>query len=393
MPFGGLLTLGIIGAGTGIFGSVMGANAAGNAADTQAAAAQHAADLQYKASQEALGFQKQVWGTQQQQLAPWVQTGQGALGMLAQGVGMSAPAGTAPAAGGAPATSPPAGAGPPATPPAGYPAGQPWPPTGSATGAATGATAPATGAPPAMTGEVPGGAGSLMTPFGEEFNGGQYAFNPNSVDVLAQDPGYQFRLSEGQKALEHSASARGGALGGRAGKELARYGQDYASNEYGNAYNRAFQENQVGYNRAFQEYQNRYNIYNQEQGNQFNRLASLAGMGQTGVNQLNSAGTGFANAASQNVLGTAANVGNYLTQGANAQAAGMVGSANAWNSGLSGMSSSAQNMYLMNMLFGNQNPTSFPGTTYGGGGSSISPGGVAYPQPDPSQFLIPWVNP
>jgi len=46
------------------------------------------------------------------------------------------------------------------------------------------------------------------------------------------DPGYQFRMDEGQKALERSASARGGVLSGRAGKEATRYGQDYASGEY-----------------------------------------------------------------------------------------------------------------------------------------------------------------
>ena len=46
------------------------------------------------------------------------------------------------------------------------------------------------------------------------------------------DPGYQFRLEEGQKAIERSAAARGGVLSGRAVKEAERYGQDYASNEY-----------------------------------------------------------------------------------------------------------------------------------------------------------------
>lgn len=55
---------------------------------------------------------------------------------------------------------------------------------------------------------------------------------------LTMDPGYGFRLSEGQKALERSAAARGGLLSGAAGKALTRYGQDFASNEFQNAFNR-----------------------------------------------------------------------------------------------------------------------------------------------------------
>lgn len=53
-----------------------------------------------------------------------------------------------------------------------------------------------------------------------------------------QDPGYQFRLDEGNKAINAAMSARGNAGGGAALKELARYGQNFASNEYQNAWNR-----------------------------------------------------------------------------------------------------------------------------------------------------------
>jgi hypothetical protein len=56
---------------------------------------------------------------------------------------------------------------------------------------------------------------------------------------LEEDPGYQFRLSEGQKALERSAAARGGALGGAAMKSLARFSQGLASQEYQNAWDRS----------------------------------------------------------------------------------------------------------------------------------------------------------
>ena len=56
-----------------------------------------------------------------------------------------------------------------------------------------------------------------------------------------KDPGYQFRLDEGNKAINAAMAARGNAGGGAALKELTRYGQGFASNEYQNSWNRANQ--------------------------------------------------------------------------------------------------------------------------------------------------------
>jgi len=53
------------------------------------------------------------------------------------------------------------------------------------------------------------------------------------------DPGYQFRLKQGQNAIEGSAAARGGLFSGAAGRQLQDYTQGLASQEYGTAYNRA----------------------------------------------------------------------------------------------------------------------------------------------------------
>ena len=55
---------------------------------------------------------------------------------------------------------------------------------------------------------------------------------------LQMDPGYGFRLSEGMKALERGAAARGGLLSGNMLRGAQRYGQDLASQEFGSAYNR-----------------------------------------------------------------------------------------------------------------------------------------------------------
>lgn len=45
-------------------------------------------------------------------------------------------------------------------------------------------------------------------------------------------PDYQFRLQEGQSALEASQAARGGLFSGRAGIEAQQFGQNTASGEY-----------------------------------------------------------------------------------------------------------------------------------------------------------------
>jgi hypothetical protein len=72
---------------------------------------------------------------------------------------------------------------------------------------------------------------------------GKYA-RPFGMQDFQADPGYAFRLSEGMKALEASRAAKGGLLSGATGKALSRYGQDLASQEYGNAFNR-FQTERV----------------------------------------------------------------------------------------------------------------------------------------------------
>lgn len=84
------------------------------------------------------------------------------------------------------------------------------------------------------------------------------------MDQFQADPGYAFRLSEGQKALERSAAARGGLMGGATGKALLRYGQQMGSQEFANAFNR----------------------YQTEREAQLNPLQSLAGVGQTSSNRL-----------------------------------------------------------------------------------------------------------
>ncbi len=121
------------------------------------------------------------------------------------------------------------------------------------------------------------------------------------------DPGYAFRLSEGMKAIERSAAARGGALSGGALRGIERYGQGLASEEYGNAFNR----------------------YTTNQTNRFNRLASVAGVGQTANAALGQAGSNYANAITGISQANATNQGNAILAAGNARASGYAGMGNA----------------------------------------------------------------
>lgn len=142
------------------------------------------------------------------------------------------------------------------------------------------------------------------------------------TDVTEQnDPGFQFRLQQGQQALERSAAARGTVLGGGTAKALTRYGQDYGSNEYSNVYNRSLQQYQQGYN----EFEN-------NQTNKFNRYASLAGLGQNAASQLGQFGQGAANNISNTLLTSGAQIGGDIQNSAAASAGGYNAFANAFSS-------------------------------------------------------------
>jgi hypothetical protein len=104
------------------------------------------------------------------------------------------------------------------------------------------------------------------------------------------DPGYAFRLGEGEKAINRGAAARGGYDSGSTLKALTRYGQDYANNEY---------------------------------GDWWNRQAGLAGVGQTATNALGQLGENTVKQQAGNITGAG-----------NARASGYMGNSMAWNNAL-----------------------------------------------------------
>lgn len=76
-----------------------------------------------------------------------------------------------------------------------------------------------------------------------EFQWGEQ-FNAPSYEAATSDPGYQFRLKEGERALANSKAAQGVSRTGGTLKDFLSYGQNAASQEYGNVYDRYAQ----GYN-------------------------------------------------------------------------------------------------------------------------------------------------
>ncbi len=153
------------------------------------------------------------------------------------------------------------------------------------------------------------------------------------------DPGFQFRLAQGQQALERSAAARGGLLSGGTAKAIQRYAQDYASNEYGNVYNRALGE-----------YQQAYNIFNQNQAKQYGYYQGLAGEGQTTAATLGQQGQQSAANISNIMMGSAAQQGQAYQNAAAARASGYAAGANAWGSAFGNIANIAQTIPLYSMM-------------------------------------------
>lgn len=101
---------------------------------------------------------------------------------------------------------------------------------------------------------------------------------PINVGDVTQEPGYQFGLQQGQKALENQLAARGMRDSGAGLKAGIRFADDYATTKYNDAFNREQANRQV----------------------QINPLQSLAGLGQTGATTMAQAGANYANQAGAN---------------------------------------------------------------------------------------------
>jgi len=167
----------------------------------------------------------------------------------------------------------------------------------------------------------------LMRQFGLGGDAASQGYGNMLKDFSAQDfqtdPGYAFRLSEGLKGLDRQAAARGGMISGAALKAAQRYGQDVASNEYQNAYNR----------------------YNQNRSQRYQMLTGQQTAGANATNAQNAASANYANAA-----------GDAYMQAGNARASGYVGQGNA----MSQAAGSIGNYFAQQQMLNRLNPYASP---------------------------------
>ena len=133
------------------------------------------------------------------------------------------------------------------------------------------------------------------------------------------DPGYQFRKSEGQKAIDHRLAAMGMNQSGQSVKEAARFNQGVADQAYQSAYNR----------------------FNADQANRFNRLNSISNTGVNAAGRVANLGANAASSVAANQVGIG-----------NAQAAGKIGSSNAYINALNNMQQIGVNNRFNNAIGG-----------------------------------------
>lgn len=293
-----------------VAGAAISAGAAGDAADAQGEASAAASAASLTASRESNALQKEMYDQNRTDSAPWRDVGAGALNQLAWGMGIpSNQLGTS-----APRTRDEiykelldsgqyAQAGTPGT-------------SGGKRGFQATImrnTAPSTVDYARLNAEADRmfAAQPSQAYSGDPATAGKLGKSFTLADYQA-DPGYQFRLDEGNKGIERSAAARGSQLSGATLKALARFGQDTASNEYQNSYNR----------------------FNNDQSTQFNRLSGIAGTGQQQVNALGQAGQNYANQVGNNTINTANQIGSNTIGAGNARAASYVSTANGINNAI-----------------------------------------------------------
>ena len=138
------------------------------------------------------------------------------------------------------------------------------------------------------------------------------------TSILQNTPGYQWQLGQGEQAIQNSAAAKGGLIGGNTLTALQNYGQGQA-------------------NQTWQQYLGNY------MSGYFNPMTNLAQNGQNAALGVGALGANAANGIAANQVGAG-----------QAQASGIVGNANAMTSGVSGVTNSIgqylQQQQLQQML-------------------------------------------
>lgn len=133
---------------------------------------------------------------------------------------------------------------------------------------------------------------------------------PLDASGVQMDPGYAFARGQGQEAIDRMSAASGGRLSGASLKAASQYNTDYATTKYDGAYNRL----------------------NQARGDRLNRLAALAGIGQTSTQQTGANGLSMAQGLGAFGNSSAQGISGNMTAQGNASGAGQLAQGNIWGS-------------------------------------------------------------
>lgn len=329
-------------AATAVVGGAISADASRSAANKQSDAANAASAATLDATDKTNAMQQGMFNQTQQNNAPFLGAGQGALAALYSGMGLGTLQNPAAVAGGANTGNNGATG------------------TGAAAQGANGTftnaqgqlvdannnpvSAPAQGVTNyGLTNDQLAAAGASQAP-------GSLTGSALTPQNYQMDPSYQFNLDQGEKQLQASAAARGGLLSGQGGVDINNYAQQSANNGYAAAYarNQSTQQNTIA------------------------NLMGIAGIGSsTAANQASTAASTANSMANTTMSGTNSS-NNYLTSGAASQAAGTVGQANAWT----GAAQNGMSNWMTMQYLNGKNGISTPVGTSGGGqvGSMMSSG-------------------
>jgi hypothetical protein len=174
--------------------------------------------------------------------------------------------------------------------------------------------------PKAVSAPTADQSGQTTVPSDIGFDRGYFTRQFNNQDLNANlAPGYEFRLKQGAGANLQASNVTGGAVSGNALKSMQDYAQNFASGEYGTAFNQ----------------------FQAQRSNIYSNLQNIANMGLTAT-------TGQANA----MIGTGTNIANITSAAGNAQAASQIAQGNIYG-GMANTAGNAAAYYAMNQ---NQNP-------------------------------------
>lgn len=176
---------------------------------------------------------------------------------------------------------------------------------------------------------------------------------PFTAQNMAQyNPGYQFTIDQANKALQSSAAARGGALGGGAASQLNAQTMQIANQQYtqglqnylaqnGQIYNMLAGQSAAGQQAAVTSGGNLLSAATTAGGWNYGAAGQAGNWLTQGTQYGGTMGYNAAQQIAQNTLAGTGQMTNLLTGGAAAQAAGIVGSANALNNMYTGLGNAA----------------------------------------------------